>query len=498
MKKIFKILLVFLVFVGIISCDNDLTEELNGSLSESNLKSEGDAAALVDGVYAGLSKDGYSYYTYGHLAYITDGITDVFKLAHGVGSREANLERYQWQDDNIASAQWGDMFSVVSRANWALKLIKATDDAVYEDANTKSRLLGEASFLRALAYYDLVGAFGGVPLLIKPVESDIPGLPRSSASEIFSQIESDLQFAISTLPDVHTPGKATAGAAYSLLAKTQLRQGKWAEANNNLDQVIGLGTYDLYTEGSFLELFYESRALDNEYIFAVLSLGESYDVASNHHIKAFTPWAYDTGWNSCGIPETLYNTIEPGDERLEVYFDNYTPYWGGSASAVAQWGIAINRKFSHYNRDVTAPGTGYSAYNNYGISKLNVPVIRYADILLLKADVENELNGPNNIAYDAINAVRNRAGLANLQTGLNKLEFRDAVLKERALELATEGHRKDDLIRHGIFESTMTQYLMDQGYPEGTAVTEDHQLLPIPRTELDLNPNLEPNPSNSF
>jgi len=92
--------------------------------------------------------------------------------------------------------------------------------------------------------------------------------------------------------------------------------------------------------------------------------------------------------------------------------------------------------------------------------------------------------------------VRNRSGLPNLQEGLGKVEFRNAVLKERAIELAAEGHRKDDLIRHKLFESTMTKYLSDQGYP--VAVTVDYQLMPIPRQELDLNPNMKPNPSNSF
>jgi hypothetical protein len=123
-------------------------------------------------------------------------------------------------------------------------------------------------------------------------------------------------------------------------------------------------------------------------------------------------------------------------------------------------------------------------------------VIRYADILLLKADIENHLHGPTAEAYSAINQVRNRAGLANLPAGLSKEQFTQAVLKERAIELAGEGQRKDDLIRHGIFETTMTDYLLIQGYPKN--VTKDYELLPIPRTELELNPNMKPNPSNDF
>jgi len=484
-----------MVFIAISSCDNDLQEVLKGDLSESTLNTESDAIALVDGVYNGLLDDGWGYYGGGTMARATDGITDVFKLSD---IHYVDLETYQWNNDNIVSPIWVSIYKVIDRANWALKLINNMDDSAFGEVETKKRLLGEVSFLRGMAYFDLVGMFGGVPLKLEPTSSDTPGLPKSSASDVYVQIEKDLKFAIENIPASNIlPGRASKGAAYGILAKAQLRQLKWAEAGQNIDAIIALGVYNLFTEDSYLKLFYESNINDNEFIFSVLSMGESYNTASNHHVKFFTPWSYDTGWANVGMPPTLYNTIGQGDERLEVYLDDYPQLYGGSlGSAIDQYGFAINRKFGAYNRDVTAPGTGYSAYKNYGVSKLGVPVLRYADVLLLKADIENELNGPNSQAYSAINQVRNRSGLANLQAGLGKVEFRDAVLKERAIELAGEGHRKDDLIRHGLFESTMTQYLSDQGYPKN--VTADYRLMPIPQTELDLNPNMEPNPSNKF
>jgi len=495
LNKLIKTYLCLMLFAAVSSCDNDLKEELKGDLSESTLTSESDAIALVDGVYNGIYDDGWGYYGSGTMARATDGITDVFDVSD---IHYAELETYQWSNENIVAPIWVSIYRVIDRANWALKLINNMDDNAFGDVETKNRLLGEVSFLRGLAYFDLVGMFGGVPLKLEPTSKDTPGLPRSTASDVYVQIEKDLEFAIANLPNSTTsPGRASKGAAHGILAKAQLRQLKWTEAKVNIDAIIALGVYDLYTEGSFLKLFYESNILDNEFIFSVLSLGESYNIASNHHVKFFTPWNYDTGWAEVGLPATIYNTIEAGDERLEVYLDNYPQLYGGALrSAIDQWGFAINRKFGHYNRDVTAPGTGYSAYKNYGVSKLGVPILRYADVLLLKADIENELNGPNSQAYWAINQVRNRSGLPNLQEGLGKVEFRNAVLKERAIELAAEGHRKDDLIRHGLFESTMTQYLSDQGYPR--TVTADYQLMPIPRLELDLNPNMEPNPSNSF
>ncbi|SNR74771.1 RagB/SusD family nutrient uptake outer membrane protein [Lutibacter flavus] len=494
-NKIIKTCLYLLFFITISSCDDDLTEELKGDLSISTLTTESDAIALIDGIHNGMFDDGWGYYGAGVMARATDGITDVFKISD---IHYAELEKYQWSNENIVAPIWVSIYKVIDRANWALQLIEGMDDSYFGEIGTKNKLLGEASFLRGMAYFDLVGMFGGVPLKLEPTTTDIPGLSRSSASDVYVQIEKDLEFAIANLPaNGSSPGRASKGAAYGILAKAQLRQLKWAEAGENIDALIALGVYDLFTEDSFLKLFYESKILDNEFIFSILSMGESYSTASNHHVKFFTPWSYDTGWANVGLPPTIYNTIEEGDERLEVYLDDYPQLYGGALrSAIDQFGFAINRKFGHYNRDVTAPGTGYDAYKNYGISKLGVPVLRYADVLLLKADIENELNGPNGEAYEAINQVRNRSGLGNLQAGLSKEDFRDAVLKERAIELAGEGHRKDDLIRHGLFESTMTRYLSDQGYPVN--VTVNHQLMPIPRLELDLNPNMEPNPSNNF
>ncbi|RPG33918.1 MAG: RagB/SusD family nutrient uptake outer membrane protein [Muricauda sp. TMED12] len=497
-KNLFKAIMLYacsmIFLLTSSSCENDLTEELKSELSESSISTESDAVALVDGVYNGFLDSGWGYYGSGVMARATDGITDVFDVGD---APYINLETYNWSDENIIAPLWKSIYKVVDRANWAIEIIEGMDESVFED-ESKNSLIAEAKFLRGLAYFDLTGLFGGVPLKLEPTKSDAPGLPRSPIEEVYAQIEADFEFAIKHLPQTtNTPGEASKGAAYGLLAKTQLRQLKWGKAGENIDNLIALGEYDLFTEDSFLKLFYESNVLDNEFIFSILSMGESYYVASNHHLKFFTPWNYDTGWAIVGMPVGIYNSIEPDDERREVYFDEYPFLYGGEIrSAINEFGFAINRKFGSFNRDVTAPGTGYAAYKNYGVSKMGVPILRYADVLLLKAEIENELNGPNGEAYNAINQVRNRSGLPNLTEGLSKGAFRNAVLKERAIELAAEGHRKDDLIRHDLFVSTMNQYLSDQGYPVN--ITADHKLMPIPRTELDLNPNMEPNPSNGF
>lgn len=486
--------LLFVCLFTLNSCNDDLEEVLKGQLSESTISTESDAVALIDGVYNGFLDGGWGYYGSGVLARATDGITDVFILND---SKYRKLEIYNWSDEDIVADLWESIYTVVDRANWAVLLIDGMDESVFRDSS-KEELLAEAKFLRALAYFDLTGLFGDVPLKLEPTQSDELGLPRTSLELVYEQLEEDLEYASVYLPGWSgTPGKASKGAALGLLAKTQLRQLKWEEAGENIDALISLGEYNLFTEGNFLELFYESNVLDDEFIFSIMSLGESYSIASNHHLKFFTPWGYDTGWATVGLPISMYEKLEDGDERNEVYFDEYPYLYGGAIrSAIDDYGFAINRKFSSYNRDVTAPGTGYVAYQNYGISKMGVPVLRYADVLLLKAEIENELNGPTDIAYNAINQVRNRSGLSDLTSGLSKAEFKEAVLNERALELAGEGHRKDDLIRNGVFVTKLNEYAAEQGY--SVTITDDYKLMPIPRTELSLNPNMEPNPSNSF
>ncbi|WP_299782621.1 RagB/SusD family nutrient uptake outer membrane protein [uncultured Formosa sp.] len=496
-KKLIRVTtycMFFICLVTLNSCSDDLEEELKGQLSESNISTESDATALIDGIYNGLLAGGWDYYASGVLARATDGITDVFILND---SKYRPLETYDWSDEDISADLWASIYTVVDRANWAILLIEGIDETAFKDVS-REQLIAEAKFLRGLAYYDLTGLFGSVPLKLEPTQSDEVGLARTDLEAVYVQIEADFEYASTYLPGKsYTPGKASKGAAYGLLAKTQLRQLKWEEAGANIDNLIALGDYNLFTESNFLELFYESNVLDDEFIFSVMSLGESYSTASNHHLKFFTPWGYDTGWATVGLPVGIYNEIESEDERNEVYFEEYPYLYGGAIkNAIDDFGFAINRKFGSYNRDVTAPGTGYVAYQNYGISKMSVPVLRYSDVLLLKAEIENELNGPNTDAYNAINQVRNRSGLANLTEGLSSADFKAAVLKERAIELAGEGQRKDDLIRQGVFVSTLNQYALDQGY--SVTITKDYQLMPIPRTELDLNPNMEPNPSNNF
>lgn len=494
MKKIKLFIILTIIFQGVfISCNDDLTEELKGKLSEGTLVSEGDAYALVDGCYQLLIGSGHGYFSRTY-PLMFDGSTDGM-----VGARGSAFDTYKW-GENVGEDLWNLMYKLVSRTNTAVNLIEKMDDAEFADVKIKSRLIGEAKFLRAFAFTLLTGAFGDVPL---PLGAVAEPLARTPVADVYNQIKEDLDYGISNLPVSYDQeiGRATKGAAYTILTKILLREKNYSEAKVALDKIIGLDVYDLYTEGSYRELWLESRRKDNEFIFIIMSHGEDYNTASNHHIKWFSPWGYDLSWNnSVGVPEDLFLAMEPQDARHDVIINDlsgaYYQYARNYGTAIKWLGHAIFLKYSGNYRDVTAPG---NPWGNYGNSKLNVVLYRYADILLLKADVENVLNGgPNDAAYTAINEVRNRAGLDDLPTGMSEAEFTEAVLFERALELVGEGHRRDDLIRHGVFEEKINAYIAAEEYVAPVTVTEAHRLFPIPRVELDLNPSMTPNPSNAL
>lgn len=491
-KSIAIILSALVIPVVIVSCNNDLTEELKGSLSESTLVSDGDAYALVDGCYQLLIGSGYGYFSSTY-AFMFDGSTDVF-----VEEKNSPFETYRW-NENVGSDLWSIAYQMVSRTNTAIGLIESMDATEFDDKAIQSRLIGEAKFLRAFAYNLLTSAFGDVPLIL---EAGDPTPSRTPVAEVMNHIKTDLSDAIEALPVTYDTeiGRATKGAAYTMLAKVHLKGKKYLEAQKALNEIIKLNVYDLYTEGTYGELWLESNRKDNEFIFAIMSHGEDYNMASNHHIKLFSPWGYDLGWAEVGVPKELYYALAPNDGRRDVIVDDLSGAYYGSVqnkeSAISWLGFAIFQKYSGNNRDVTSPG---NLWGNYANSKLNVPIYRYADVLLLKAEVENELNeGPNNEAYAAINEVRVRAGIDELPANMSKAEFMEAILLERALELTGEGHRRDDLIRFGVFEEKVNAHISAQDYVAPVTVVQAHQLFPIPRTELDLNPNMEPNPSNEL
>lgn len=361
------------------------------------------------------------------------------------------------------------------------------------DEAIKNRSMGEAYFLRAHYYFILARFFGDVPLITKPQSSDGDLLPsRDPVEEVYAQIISDLEAAAELLPAKSSYsgadlGRVPKGAAYGMLAKVHLTLGHYQEAVNYAAKVEELGyalnenyadNFNYHNENSKESIFEVQYASDggfnfwsneNQASWASPFMGPR---GSNFVAGAF-------GWNQ--PTQEFVSQYEDGDKRKDVTI----LYEGGPKFDGKDYTSSYSLT-SYNTRKFLVPLSEVSSYDN---SPLNFPVLRYADVLLMRAEALNEL-GQTAEAETYLNMVRNRAGLDDIQSGLSQEDFRKAVLHERRIELAFEGQRWFDLIR-----VNNGQYGLEFLHSIGkNNASQKHLLFPIPQIELDRNPNLTQNP----
>jgi hypothetical protein len=358
--------------------------------------------------------------------------------------------------------------------------------------SVKNQVLGEAYFLRAHYYYILVRYFGDVPLVLEPVgpEDDLRPF-RTPKAEVYAQIVADLTKATELLPgrDSYSAadlGRASKGAAAGMLASVNLTLGNWQDVVGLCEDVTALG-YSLNPD--YAGNFDPSNKNSSESLFEVqYAANGGFNFWSNENqaswLSTFTgPRGSDLvagGWGWNQPTQEFMNRYEAGDLRKDV-----TTLYEGCPQFDGQ-DYQKSYSLTNYNlRKFLVSKTISPAYDN---SPMNFPVLRYADVLLMKAEALNEL-GRTSEAEAPLNEVRARAGLPDV-TGLSKDAFREKVLVERRMELAFEGQRWFDLIR-----VDNGQYAIGFLHSIGkTNMTTKHLLFPIPQKEIDANPNLTQNP----
>jgi len=404
------------------------------------------------------------------------------------GIETQNMSNFVTQPDNAGVLDlWRGPWPGILISNIVLEAASSLNI----DENIKNRSMGEAYFLRANYYFILARYFGDVPLVTIPLSSDDDLLPpRNPVSEIYDLIISDLTNAIQLLPPKSSYsqqdiGRASKGAAYGILAKVYLTLGNYQEAVNLATQVEGLGyalnpnyasNFDIKNENSQESIFEVQYAADGGYSFWDNENQASWaSPFMGPRGSNFVGGSF--GWNQ--PTQEFMNQYEAGDLRKDItVLYQGCPDFDGKPyqSSFALTGYNV-RKF-------LVPLSVVSSFDN---SPLNFPVLRFSDVLLMKAEALNEL-GQTLQAETYINMVRNRAGLTNIQSGLSKNDFRIAVLKERRMELAFEGQRWFDLIR-----VNNGQYGLDFLHSIGkTNATQKHLLFPVPQIEIDRNPKLLP------
>jgi hypothetical protein len=393
-------------------------------------------------------------------------------------------------------ADWSQLYTGIGRCNVLLSKIVDIKDPTFDIR--KSQIIGEASFLRAFHYYQLVKTFGGVPLELLSNSADPAKSrrPRSTEKEVYDQIVTDLNVAVENLPDGYDDAsnnkvRATRGAANALLAKVwaQREDRDYNKVLQYCNAVINSPAgYQLMA--SYDELFDGNHYNNTEAILEVPFIAGT-DLGNWGPQMFLAP---EDGWQKYCVPSKdlvndYKNEKDTIRQRANITFMTDVPWadenW--NPCQVDADSIPFNYKQKHPNN--WASGDYYY-------------LLRLADILLLKAEAQNELNDPDG-PIQTLNIVRARVKLPPV-TPASKEVIRNKILNERRLELAFEAQRWDDLVRLQVCTSVMNtldevKYSCNNGSPGAAIpisynVTDQKWLCPIPQLEIDANPNLIQNP----
>jgi starch-binding outer membrane protein, SusD/RagB family len=551
-----KIYVALFFLVGLIGCSTD--QEIFDTLTtENGLKTQADINAYVSGTYGRFVdfngiKLGYMTF------YLTaDDIASRAGAAYGARWSAKTQDAFSSEGVNY----WLTLYQVINASNLLLeRLPNAKVDSTF-----RSRTTGEMHFLRAFSYFQLVRLWGDVPIRTQStaIGQDV-AIPRSSVDDVYKQIFADFEEAYKRLPtrtgQASTKfGHATKGAAQALLAKANLTYANHLEWNNKAtespkhyqlaknwaDSVLLSGQYSLIPNFNDLWDVDKEAASYQENIFAIqftrdgqvanaASVGSEFAVMGLPNTLANVggsgtakvgggnfraqPWfveRYSTGdyLNDYRSEYSMMTTFTNSSNRVVVTF----PKVKASTTSTE---LTENQPYPAKQRDGKAID-GRNAENDFVITRL-------ADVILIKAEAENELNGPTTVAYTEFNKIRARARNANgtkrttpldLATGLTKDQFRAKIIDERAVEFFAEGQRWFDLVRmKGPDGKRMMQYQFETyipGLPKGLPVfntatntwgggktdpttivpfTQKLLLQPIPFSELSANPKMTQNP----
>ena len=390
--------------------------------------------------------------------------------------------------NSVTTAKYVSDYQVIARANQVLAPI----DAVTFSAETKNNIKGQAYFLRALAYFDLVQYYGKVPLHLTPVTTrEEASLPLSEVTAVYDQIIKDATEAAKLLPakSKQEVGRATSGAAKTLLGNIYIVQKKWSLAETVLKEVIDSGEYALLTD--FSSVFSIGNKNNKESVFEVQFKEGTEGFASNFVYRMIpTPVTAEQVQTVTGVtnpqliaheayniptPE-LVNAFETGDKRKDASIANLT----------------INGKTFPYAKKLLQP---HALFNFAGTNWL---VYRYSEVLLMYAEALTE-SGKTADAAKILNQVRTRAGLAESKAS-SQADLRTAIMNERRVELAFENKRWLDLVRTGTAQSVMSahgakikanpsKYYYPTGItPPPAAFGTIDLLFPLPASESLLSP----------
>lgn len=462
--KVLQITIVSCSLLGFFSCSNELDQKpKTEKVLTEFLRTEKETEEYVNSVYAGLQTTGlYGLYLPAMAEIPSDNTFD--EVPANDNSVFGDLDLFKTIPSNgIVEQNWLDSYKTIQRANVVLNRI---NNIPFASEIVKNARKGEMKFIRALLYFNLVRFYGDVPLVTKETTNpnEYFGIGRTPLATVYTQIVTDLKDAISILPSTTSQqGRVIKTAAQTLLAKVYLTQLNYPLAKEQIDAVIASNLHGLVAIETLFDLANENN---KEIIFAVqFASGINGNTEGSTMYQQFSPSGTVSGAKGHNLPtKELYNMYTAIDKRK-------TNYVGITAN-----GIPFNNKY----KKPTVITDGGS----------NVVLLRYADVLLMKAEIENKLDNIDAVA-DPLNAVRNRAGLLNT-TANTKVQFAAEIDKERRLELIGEGDRWFDLLRNGNAISVMNAWFASNNIL--ITIGEKNLKLPIPQSQINTDPTIKPNP----
>lgn len=496
-----RILIVIISCFVIVSCGDDALNKTNvGNQTVSTyFKTGTELGTALNGVYASLQNNNLHGREYFFMHDLRSG-----EFAAGGGQLEAPraqiLNGAQIPTNGILTPVWAALYYVIHRANSVIDFAPP----ITMDETLKARYVAEAKFLRAYAYYQLMGFWGGVPLMKTHATALTDDQPRATEAEVYDFITSELTTIINDLPVSYSGndlGRVTKGAALMLLAKTYMFHAEYDKAKTQLEAIKGLG-YSLMP--TYFDNFTEEKEYNQESLWEISFTsngnynwdGEGNDFGPNESWIRSQEYSA-VGWRNLIPSDALIAEFEDNDPRLHdnFYFtgDKYgDPGAPKTLTADAQQGNlstfkGVQQKISWKKYSVMYKLDPGGFYDKIGI---NYRVYRYADVLLLLAECENEIGSPAN-AIGYLNQVRQRPSV-NMPTYPtaaypvnSKAEIFRAIMHERMVELAGEEVRNFDVIRWRKNNKTTFKPIPDF-----------KDLMPIPQNEIDSNSKISQGDQN--
>jgi hypothetical protein len=476
------------------ACSDFLAPKPTDVLTPVNFyQSAGDAVAAVNAVYS-QTQWAYSFYWYQ-----SDIATDDVFASANFGTDGHQLAAYTfdptlWSIDNL----WSNAYITINRANIVLDRVPP----IVMDTVQRNRVLGEAHYLRALMNFELVRMFGDVPLIEHEAKTVADAqVARAPSAQVYALIVKDLQTAAATLPASYSGsdiGRATSGAAVSLLAKVYLNQKDYTNAAKYAGQVMASGRYSL--NATWFDNFRISKEYGPESIFeisygAATIAGQTNDVVGSLQALFSLPSGLPGG-DAYGLMQVnpqliaLYAASDKRGNGATYMTSPYTDAMGRTSTWGVPNGAAFHKWLDETNEKSMTARSWQQMPNNWIIQ-------RYADVLLMYAEAVNAGGAPTaGSAEAALNLVRSRAGIPTV-AGLSGAALTDSIRVERRREFAFEGQRWFDLSRWGVLDATIRAKTaqMQTVQPGETDVHGvKSSLFPIPSGQINNNSLLTQNP----